>query len=225
MARSAKRRRSWKTIVLWTIVGLVVLFGAIQLVPYGRGHDNPPANNPFKWTDASAEAIAKKSCYDCHSNETDWWWATNIAPFSWLVQKDVDGGRSRMNFSDWQGGPDAAGLQEAINEGMPPFQYTLIHPSAKLSDAQKKTLVAGYAASLSANQAGAPTPSPSASPSSTDATALIDARCGSCHSAQIALDYRASSADQASQLIDDMVNRGASVTAAEKQTLIQYFTQ
>jgi hypothetical protein len=225
MAKSAKRRRSWKKIVLWTIVGLVVLFGAIQLVPYGRGHDNPPANNPFKWTDANAQAIAKKSCYDCHSNDTDWWWATNIAPFSWLVQKDVDGGRSRLDFSDWQGSPDAAGLREAITEGMPPFQYTLIHPSAKLSDAQKKTLAAGYAASISANQASTLSSSPSSSPSSTDATAVINARCGGCHSAQSALDFRASSVDQAAQLIDDMVGRGASVTAAEKQTMIKYFTQ
>jgi hypothetical protein len=216
----AGRRRSWKRIVLYALAGLVVLFGVIQLVPYGRDHTNPPAGNPFKWTNAQAEAIAKKSCYDCHSNETDWWWATNIAPFSWLVTKDVNEGRDRMNFSDWQGGPDVGGFQESLG-GMPPFQYTIIHPSTKLNDAQKKTLTAGYGASLSQNQAQ---PSSGTSSGSTAALDIIQSQCSSCHSGSIAVNYRAG-ADQASQMIDDMVQRGAQVTAAQKQTLVQYFTQ
>ena len=99
---TSARRRSWKKTLLWVIGIAVVVFILIQFVPYGRSsHTNPPASNPFKWTDPQAEAIAKKSCYDCHSNETKWWWATNIAPFSWLVQRDVDGGRARLNFSEW----------------------------------------------------------------------------------------------------------------------------
>ena len=78
----------------------------MQAIPYGRSsHTNPPTVNAFTWTDPQAEAIAKVSCYDCHSNETNWWWATNIAPFSWLVQADVDGGRARLNFSEYDGRP------------------------------------------------------------------------------------------------------------------------
>ena len=91
--------RSWKKILLWAIGGAVVVFLLIQLVPYGRSsHSNPPATNPFQWTDPQAEAIARESCYDCHSNETKWWWATNIAPFSWLVQRDVDGARASVQL-------------------------------------------------------------------------------------------------------------------------------
>jgi len=147
---AARKRRSKKRVALWVIGILVVIFALMQAVPYGRSHDNPPATSPFTWTDPQAEAIARVSCYDCHSNETDWWWATNIAPFSWLVQADIDGGRSRLNFSDYRGRPDVAEFQHAIQEGMPPFQYTIIHWGAKLTDEEKQILVQGYADSIAA---------------------------------------------------------------------------
>ena len=227
--------RSWKKILLWAIGIAVVVFALIQLVPYGRSsHSNPPATDPFTWTDPQAEAIARQSCYDCHSNETVWWWATNIAPFSWLVQRDVDGGRDNMNFSTSDPLPPAAEFAEVVNEGeMPPFQYTLIHSDAKLSDAEKQTLIAGYQAGLAtsgASTGGAPAPESSATPAaaataSGDAVALIGLRCTSCHTGDRALGYRAGSAAEAQALIDDMIRRGAQVTAAEQQLLVQYFTQ
>jgi cytochrome c551/c552 len=149
---AGKRKRSWKRIVLWVIGILVIILAVVQAIPYGRtGHSNPPATNAFTWTDPQAEALAKASCYDCHSNATDWWWATNIAPFSWLVQADVDGGRSRLNFSEYQGQPSLEEFQDVVQGGMPPFQYTIIHPSAKLSDAEKQTLIKGYTDSIAAN--------------------------------------------------------------------------
>jgi hypothetical protein len=233
MASTGRPRRSWKKILLWAIGIAVVAFILIQFVPYGRSsHSNPPATNPFPWTDPQAEAIAKESCYDCHSNETKWWWATNIAPFSWLVQSDVDGGRERLNFSDWNNLP-AAAVQGIVNEGeMPPFQYTLIHPGAKLTDAEKQTLVQGYAAGVAASSGsssgGQPSSSPSPSPSSTtstDAVAIINQRCSTCHPADQALSFRAGSAAEAQALIDNMVQRGAQVTPEEQQALVQYLMQ
>ena len=232
MSNTAERRgRSWKKILLWAIGAAAVVFILIQFVPYGRtSHSNPAATTPFKWTDPKAEAIAKTSCYDCHSNETDWWWATNIAPMSWLVQRDVDGARSSFNFSEWAGVPSVAQMSEAINGEMPPFQYTMIHPDAKLTDAEKQTLLAGYEASLAANGAASsgatPEPSPSATTGSTsDAAAIIAARCGSCHSTDQALAFRAASAADAQALIDAMIQNGATVTADEQQALVDYFTR
>lgn len=226
--------RSWKRILLWVIGVAVVLFIVIQFIPYGRSsHSNPEATDPFPWPDPQAEAIAKQSCYDCHSNETEWWWATNIAPSSWLVQRDVDEGRETMNFSVFTEGPSAEEFAEVVNGGeMPPFQYTIIHPDAKLTDAEKQTLIAGYAAGLTASGTSsgtAPEPEPSTTPSPTaasdDAVAVIDRRCGECHDTERALAYRAGSAAEAQGLIDNMVQRGAQVTPAEQQALVGYFTQ
>jgi len=198
-----------------------------------RDHTNPPATNDFTWSSAEAEAIAREACYDCHSNETDWWWATNIAPFSWLVQRDVDEGRASLNFSEWSGWLSPKGMRAAVNDGMPPVQYLIIHWGARLSDDEKKTLVDGFAASLGKDSGSPPSASPSASPSpdattspaAGDVEAIAAARCATCHSAQVALDYRTDSTADAAALIEDMVSRGATVTGEEKQTLVDYFTR
>ena len=224
----ARRPRSRKKIALWTILGLIALFALIQFVPYGRNHTNAPATNPFIWDSPTAEAVAKKACYDCHSNDTKWWWAVKIAPFSWLAQHDIDGAKARVDFSAWNGALTTVELQSALKDGMPPLQFTLLHPNAKLSDAEQQTLVRGFEASLAANNGGGtptPTPTPSVTASGPDAVAIIDSSCSSCHSTDNALQFRASSADQAKALIDQMVQRGATVTAAEEQTLIDYFTR
>jgi mono/diheme cytochrome c family protein len=232
MARTTRRpRRSWKKTLLWLIGIAAVLFVLIQFIPYGRtSHTNPAAANPFRWTNPKAEAIAKRSCYDCHSNRTKWWWATNIAPFSWLVQHDVDDGRARLNFSDFSGEPPVAYFQRSVIDGrMPQVQYTLIHPNAKLTDAEKRILVNGYRSGLAASggsssggQSGA-APSAAATTASGDGAAIVNAQCSSCHGAPVG--YHAGSAAEAQALIDNMVQQGASVTPAQEQALIQYFTQ
>jgi len=221
---TARQGRSWTRILLWAIGIAVVLFVLVQFVPYGRSsHSNPPATNDFRWVDPQAEAIARTSCYDCHSNETEWWWATNIAPMSWLVQRDVDGARDSFNFSEWAGVPSVAELSEQIDGEMPPFQYTLIHPDAKLSDAEKRTLVAGFEASLAANAASSSGDASSAAPAAV--AAIISSRCDSCHPAQRALDFRTNDAAQAQALLDDMIRRGATVTRKEQRALVAYFTR
>ena len=116
---------------------------------------------------------------------------------------------------------------------MPPIQYTLIHPGAKLTDAEKQTLVQGYAAGIAAaaavrRAAAQPGATPSAAPTSAsgaDAVAIINERCSTCHPADQALSFRAGSAAEAQALIDDMIQRGAQVTPEEQQALVQYFTQ
>jgi hypothetical protein len=217
-----KRKRSWKRILLWVIGILVVVFALMQAVPYGRSHTNPPAVNPFKWNDPQAEAIARVSCYDCHSNETKWWWATNVAPFSWLVQADVNGGRGRLNFSEYAGGPSLEEFQHAVEGGMPPFQYTIVHRSAKLSDAQKQTLIKGYAGGIAASGGSSSAPTTSADAA---AVAVINQACASCHSANEALNFRAASAGEAQALIDNMIQRGAKLTAEQQQLLVRYYTR
>ena len=91
-----------KKIILIVVVAAVVVFVVMQLVPYGKEHTNPPVVSEPKWDSAATRAIAKKACFDCHSNETVWPWYTSIAPGSWLIYKDVVEGRDEFNFSNWQ---------------------------------------------------------------------------------------------------------------------------
>lgn len=135
------------------IGAIVVVFLLIQLVPYGRDHTNPPVQGEPNWDSPETRALAKTACFDCHSNETSWGrWYESVAPASWLVQRDVDEGRQIVNFSEWnQGGQprEAEELMEVVQEGeMPPAQYLLLHPEAKLSRQQKAQLAAGLQATL-----------------------------------------------------------------------------
>ena len=138
-------------IVLWIVVIIIVGFGLIQLVPYGRDHANPPVTREPAWNSPATKALARKACFDCHSNETVWPWYSGIAPGSWLIYRDVANGRDNLNFSEWPaagGGGLMVAAAEKVAEGeMPPLQYKLAHSVARLSDAEKQQLIAGFKAS------------------------------------------------------------------------------
>ncbi len=138
-------------IVLIVGGGLVALFLLIQLIPYGKDHGNPPVVSEPAWDSPATRALAVRACFDCHSNETVWPWYSNIAPVSWLVARDVQEGRSRLDFSEWGPGyrQDLNEIGEVLQEGeMPPLQYTLLHPAARLSEAERLALIAGLQNSL-----------------------------------------------------------------------------
>ena len=133
----------------WLRIGFGVLgtFLAIQLVPYGRGHTNPPVTGEPTWDAAGTRALAKQACFDCHSNETEWPAYAHIAPASWLVQHDVDEGRAVLNFSEWtRPQKEAKEAAKELREGeMPPTAYKLIHAHARLSAADQDQLALGLA--------------------------------------------------------------------------------
>lgn len=137
------RRRLVRLVVL----GAVVLL-ALQLVPYGWWHENPVVVRDAPWPDQATADLARGACYDCHSNETAWPAYSYVAPMSWLVRRDVEQGREELNLSLWdEFGDEADDAAEAVEDGsMPPGQYQLLHPDARLSDAEAAALVAALEA-------------------------------------------------------------------------------
>ena len=137
-----------KLVAIFLLVG-VVLFLAIQLIRPSVLNTNPPVVSEPAWSSPQAEELARRACYDCHSNETHWRWYAQIAPASWLVAFDVAEARQRMNFSDWGAGRGRAASEagEVVREGeMPPPQYLLLHPEAHLTPQEKETLAAALEA-------------------------------------------------------------------------------
>jgi Haem-binding domain len=127
------------------IIGVPALLILIQAVPYGRDHVNPRVVLEPKWASPETRAMAKRACFDCHSNETVWPWYSNVAPVSWLIRSDVTEGREELNFSEWRygrrKGERPKEIRKALQEGeMPPFYYVLVHPEARLNAEQRKTL-------------------------------------------------------------------------------------
>ena len=137
-------------VLIGTMFGVVLLVLLAQVLPYGRNHTNPPVIAEPKWDSPQTRDLAVRACFDCHSNQTEWPWYSNVAPLSWLIQHDVEEGRSKLNFSEWnrpQRETREAG-REVQRGQMPQWYYVLIHPSAGLSLAKKQTLVNGLNASL-----------------------------------------------------------------------------
>ncbi len=133
-----------RRVVAWTLAGIVVLGGALQLVPYGHTRGDPAVRREPAWDSPRTRDLTVRACYDCHSNQTVWPWYASVAPISWLLQSDVETGRRRLNFSEWdraQRGARPQGLERRINSGsMPPWYYLLMHSNAKLGAAEKQAL-------------------------------------------------------------------------------------
>lgn len=143
--------RVWITRGLLVFLALLVL---IQLVPYGRDHSNPPVLAEPAWDSPQTREMAVRACFDCHSNEVIWPWYSNVAPFSWLVQYDVDEGRAELNFSEWHTGQEGHEAAETVREReMPPRQYLWTHPDARLTDTERATLNAGFIATFGDEEA------------------------------------------------------------------------
>lgn len=139
--------------VLGALLLVLVALLLVQAVPYGRDHTNPPVGRQARWGNAEAEHLFASACGDCHSNRTRWPWYTNVAPASWLVQRDVMEGRRELNLSEWDGAQPALGeVADQIAGGeMPPWQYTLIRSRARLTPAQRRALIAGLRALYAAD--------------------------------------------------------------------------
>jgi hypothetical protein len=137
--------------ILWILLGtLVIIAVGIQFYPYRHDHTNPPVTAEPNWNSPETRSLAKRACFDCHSNETVWPWYSNIAPVSWLIEQDVIEGRRVVNFSTWDRPQGEAGeAWEVVQSGwMPPSSYLKLHPEARLSADEKSTLADGLRQSL-----------------------------------------------------------------------------
>lgn len=137
-------------ILKWTVIVLGAGFLLMQFVRPARTNpvtDESIAYRAHLQVTPEVEAILKRACLDCHSNETVWPWYSNIAPVSWLVVHDVNEAREHMNLSEW-GRYDAdkrADLLEEMCEevekgSMPLKNYVLAHSEAELSAADIRAL-------------------------------------------------------------------------------------
>ena len=124
---------------------LVLVFGALQIIPYGRTHSNPPTTMEPDWDSPRTRELAKRACFDCHSNETKWPWYANVAPMSWAVQFDVDAAREIVNYSEFERTYPLSGYSgHRTRDGMmPPYKYMMAHPEANLTPQEREELARG----------------------------------------------------------------------------------
>jgi hypothetical protein len=129
---------------------VAVAFLLMQVVPYGRTHENPPTTVEPHWDSPRTRELAVRACFDCHSNNTRWPRYADIAPFSWVVEHDVNIARDVVNFSEWNRDfPLAAYSGQSVqSSNMPPAKYRMAHPEADLTPAETAELWHGLDATL-----------------------------------------------------------------------------
>lgn len=88
------------------------------------------------------------SCYDCHSNNTDYPWYSKIQPAAWYLEDHIQEGKDELNFNEWAEYSDRrknSKLRSIISQieedKMPLDSYTLIHKDAILSDEDKRVII------------------------------------------------------------------------------------
>ncbi len=88
------------------------------------------------------------SCYDCHSNNTDYPRYSKIQPAAWYLEDHIQDGKDELNFNEWAEYSDRrknSKLRSIISQieedKMPLDSYTLIHKDAILSDEDKRVII------------------------------------------------------------------------------------
>ena len=122
----------------------VALFLAIQFkIPEKNiGEINPITSfeNAVKVPE-DIKHLLKNTCYDCHSNFTNYPWYADVAPMSWYISGHVDDGKLVLNFSEWSN-YSLEEKQKKINKSadlikrrwMPMHEYLGQHPEAIMTN-------------------------------------------------------------------------------------------
>jgi Haem-binding domain len=132
------------------LAAMLALGGAIlaaQLVTVERVHLVSPLPNGDIGAPAPIEMLLTRACYDCHSDRTRWPWYSRVAPASWIVARDVTLGRKELNFSEWRSYYPQTRRRKlqwmgrvVRDRAMPPWSYRLMHPGARLTEAERAML-------------------------------------------------------------------------------------
>lgn len=130
---------------------LLVVFVGIQFVPTEHNQSDIIPKSDFVMVNKppkNVSMILQESCYDCHSNNTDYPWYNKIQPVAWFLEDHIKEAKNELNFNDWNDLSNRrknSKLKSIINQieddEMPLTSYTLIHRDAILSPSEKELII------------------------------------------------------------------------------------
>lgn len=143
-------------------LSLLGLLGAVQFIQPRQNNSDKILSTDITLVHDIPDnvlAILNTSCFDCHSNNSNYPWYTYVQPVGWLKNKDIQKGKSQLNLSDFgaystrRQKSKLISIQNRINDGtMPLHSYVRMHKNASLSESEKKLLldwISGITDSLS----------------------------------------------------------------------------
>tara|TARA_R110000868_G_scaffold117633_2_gene312724 strand:+ start:220 stop:672 length:453 start_codon:yes stop_codon:yes gene_type:complete len=139
-----------KILKIIALVLLVAIVG-IQFVPTTRNQSDTVPETDFMLVNNVPKTIQKKlevSCYDCHSNNTQYPWYNKVQPLTWFLEGHIKEGKAELNFNEWDSlsaRRKKSKLQSIIKQvesgEMPLSSYTLIHSDAKFSKEEANEII------------------------------------------------------------------------------------
>ena len=141
------------------IIALILLVGfvGIQFVPTDLNQSDTVPKTDFLLVNNTQEnisALLHESCYDCHSNNTEYPWYNKVQPVAWFLEDHINEGKEELNFNEWDAYSNRRKnsklksiISQVKDDEMPLASYTLIHKDAKLSNSEK-TLIIDYMKNL-----------------------------------------------------------------------------
>ncbi len=131
---------------------VIILFIAIQFIP--RDYNNSiliGVNDITKLypVPGNVQAIFKNSCYDCHSNNTNYPFYARIQPIRFMMDGHVKQGKEELNFNEFgtyskrKQSHKLRAIANSMTEGtMPLSSYLFIHRKAGLTAMERTVIIA-----------------------------------------------------------------------------------
>lgn len=130
---------------------LLVVFVGIQFIPSSRNQSDSVPETDFMLVNDVPENIQNKlqvSCYDCHSNNTQYPWYNKVQPVAWFLEDHIKEGKAELNFNEWDSlstrrktSKLRSIIKQIENGEMPLDSYTFIHRDARFSEAEAEEII------------------------------------------------------------------------------------
>lgn len=126
------------------------LFLIIQLFPISKNQSKEYSKDisTIEKITPDVKNILEYSCYDCHSNNSNYPIYASIQPLAWWLQHHIDEGKEELNFSEFAGYSPRRRFhkleeikEQILENEMPLYSYAIVHTQAKLSEQQKSILI------------------------------------------------------------------------------------
>ena len=127
------------------LLGLAVLLVAAQFVRPARNMSATVSPNDISVrypVPAAVQTLLRRSCYDCHSNNTRYPWYAGVQPVRWWLDRHINDAKRHLNFSEYSVYPAKRAAKKAgeiaselKEHEMPLPSYLWLHAEARLTDA------------------------------------------------------------------------------------------
>ena len=133
------------------LLGLAGLLAILQFFRPTKNFSTAPSTSGIASTFAvpsDVQALLRRSCYDCHSNNTIYPWYAEVEPVGWWLNSHITHGKRSLDFDEFGAYPPFRQyhrfgdiIEQVTKDEMPLPSYLIIHRYAKLSPQEKTILV------------------------------------------------------------------------------------